>query len=62
MGKRIRVLCKTDGTVSIEAHGYAGADCAKATADLERALGVVTKDTKGPDYYRAATVAAVVKG
>lgn len=60
MGKRIRVLCKTDGTVSIEAHGYAGADCAKATADLERALGVVTKETKGPDYYRttAQTVTA----
>ena len=60
-GKRLKVTIRADGTVSIDAHGYAGPDCAKATAAFERALGVVEKDTRGPDYFRTAAQVATVK-
>ena len=51
--KKIEIDFLPDGTVKIDALGFQGQSCAKATAAFERALGTVSKDTKKPDYYRA---------
>lgn len=48
----IVVLLGADGTVQVEAVGYKGNSCEKATAFIEQALGLETKSKKfKPDYY-----------
>lgn len=37
-GKYITVTVGDDGSQTLEAHGFSGGDCLKATADLEREL------------------------
>ena len=49
--ERIRVRIKEDGTVSMEVEGIKGESCLAATADLEEALGVVTKRDKTKEYH-----------
>jgi hypothetical protein len=54
--KSIEVVVNTDGTLKIEGMGFAGADCEKATAFLEQALGVAGTRKRKADYYKAVTV------
>jgi len=51
MAKQIVIDIKPDGGIVLETKGYAGADCAKATAAIERALGTKTSDTKTAEYH-----------
>lgn len=51
--KQIKVTVNEDGSLEIEAVGYKGNACEKATAALEKALGVAGKRTKKPEYYQA---------
>lgn len=41
----IDVVVDDDGKVTIEAHGFTGGACLKETAEIEKALGKVTKRT-----------------
>jgi len=50
--KTIEVIVRTDGTLKIDALGFGGPDCEKATAFLEKALGRTTGKTKKPEYHR----------
>ena len=50
--KTIEVVVAPDGSIRIEAMGFQGADCEKATAFLEQALGLMEKTVKKPDYYQ----------
>ena len=50
--KTIEVVVGPAGELKIEAVGFAGADCEKATAYLEQALGVIKVRQKKPEYYR----------
>jgi hypothetical protein len=50
--KTIEVVVAPTGGIKIEAMGFAGADCEKATAYLEQALGVVGTRQKKPEYHR----------
>lgn len=50
--KTIEVLVKNDGSIKIEAVGFTGADCEKATAYLEKALGTTTGKQKKPEHFR----------
>lgn len=52
--KTIEVIVGTDGTLKIDAVGFSGADCEKATAFLEKALGRVKGKSKKPEYHRHA--------
>ncbi len=52
MAKTIEVIVGTDGTIKIDAVGFKGADCEKATAFLEKALGSVKGKTKKPEYHQ----------
>ena len=49
MQKSIEIIVSPSGEVSIDAVGFKGADCEKATAYLEKALGVVVNKSKKPE-------------
>ena len=48
---QIDIIIDTDGTVKIDAIGFSGGECEKATAELERALGIVMNKTKKKEFY-----------
>lgn len=50
MAKTIEVIVNTGGQIKIDAAGFKGADCEKATAFLEKALGTVKGRQKKPEY------------
>jgi len=54
MAKTIEVIVQQDGSLKIDAVGFHGADCDKATAFLEQALGKATGRQKKPEFYRQA--------
>ena len=49
--KKITITIAADGEVKIAASGFAGASCQKATAEIERALGVVKDRAKTAEYF-----------
>jgi hypothetical protein len=58
MKRTIEVIVEPNGRVAIEAMGFAGADCEKATAFLEQALGVAGERRKKPEYHKRALTRA----
>ena len=54
MAKTIEVIVNPTGEVKIDALGFKGADCEKATAFLEKALGQVSTKQKKPEFYKQA--------
>ena len=48
----IEVVVGKQGEIKIDAVGFKGADCEKATAFLEKALGTVKGKTKKPEYHQ----------
>jgi len=52
--KTIEVVIDQNADVTVSTSGFVGAECKKATADLERALGKTTKDIVTPDYHKRA--------
>jgi hypothetical protein len=55
MNRTIEVIIGTTGEIQIDAVGFKGPDCEKATAFLEEALGVVGKQIKKPEYHQHGT-------
>ena len=55
MNRTIEIIIGTTGEIQIDAVGFKGADCEKATAFLEQALGVVGKKIKKPEYHQHNT-------
>ncbi len=53
-GKSIEIIVQADGTLSIDALGFEGADCEQATRFLEQALGVQADRRRKPEYHRRA--------
>jgi hypothetical protein len=51
MSKTIEVVISPIGEILIEAVGFKGPDCEKATAFLEEALGIGQKKKK-PEYHQ----------
>ena len=54
--EEIVVDIEANGDVRIEGKGFAGADCEKATRELEEAIGVVGKRMLKAEYHRARVV------
>jgi hypothetical protein len=50
--KTIELVIAPTGEVQIDAVGFAGADCEKATAFLESALGNTRHRQRKPEYHR----------
>jgi hypothetical protein len=53
MSNTVKVIVQPDGALRVDASGFSGADCEKATEFLEKALGSVAHKRKKPEYYRA---------
>ena len=53
--KHIIVEIDLDGNIVVDAVGFKGAECEKATKAIEDALGMKTGGTKKPEYYESAT-------
>jgi len=52
--KTIDILINPAGQLTINANGFEGADCEKATAFLELALGELEHRQRKPEYHRRA--------
>ena len=55
MNRTIEIIIGTTGDIQIDAVGFKGPDCEKATQFLEEALGVVGQKTKKPEYHQRST-------
>lgn len=61
MDKAIIVTLETDGAVSVEAEGYSGASCLKATETLLKQLGGTVAATEAKPEMWAAEQMEVIK-
>jgi hypothetical protein len=50
--KHIAITVSPEGEVSIEAVGFKGNACEKATAALEKAMGAIKTRTKKPEFFQ----------
>ena len=55
MNRTIGIIIGTTGEIQIDAVGFKGPDCEKATQFLEQALGVVGQKIKKPEYHQRST-------
>lgn len=54
MKPHIEIIVLPTGDISIDAVGFKGADCEKATRFIEDALGSVARRNRKPEYTQAA--------
>ena len=52
MKRTIEIIITPQGQVQIDAVGFKGADCERATAFLEEAMGTVGSKTKKPEFHQ----------
>ena len=52
MNRSIEILIAPDGTLTIDAVGFKGADCDQATKFLEVALGLTARKQRKPEYHQ----------
>ena len=57
--RSIEVTVSPRGDILIDAVGFKGADCEKATRFLEEALGIAGQKQKKPAYHQRGTTAHV---
>lgn len=50
MSRSIEIIIAPDGTLSVDAIGFKGADCDQATKFIESALGVTCQKQRKPEY------------
>lgn len=50
--KKIIIDVNPDGSITIEAENFVGADCEKATRAIRDALGKTTSVTKKSEYFK----------
>ena len=50
--KSIEIIISPSGQLNINAVGFSGTDCEKATAFLEQALGQLTSKQRKPEWYQ----------
>ncbi len=62
MQKQVIIDINPAGSVKIDVVGCTGAECAKATEDIEIALGGPVAQKKKPDYFQSpASTAAQIR-
>jgi len=49
--KTIEITVSPEGATSIKTSGFTGSSCRDATRDLERALGVSSRENLLPEFY-----------
>jgi hypothetical protein len=50
--KVVEIIINASGQLTINAAGFSGTDCEKATAFLEQALGKLTAKQRKPEFYQ----------
>ena len=50
--KVVEIIIDASGQLTINAAGFSGTDCEKATAFLEQALGKLTAKQRKPEFYQ----------
>lgn len=50
--KKIEITVSPLGATTIKTLGFSGSSCKDATRDLERALGVASKETLLPEFHQ----------
>ena len=55
MKKTIEVIVSPNEEIQIDAIGFKGADCERATRFLEEAIGVVSNRAKKPEYHASTS-------
>jgi len=55
MNRTIEIIIAPSGEIQIDAVGFKGADCEKATRFLEEALGAVNHRAKKPEYHTSTS-------
>jgi hypothetical protein len=60
--KSIEILVGPTGDLRIDAVGFSGADCDRATAFLEEVLGKVATKHRKPEFYRKSRRKLVQRG
>ena len=55
MNRTIEIVIGPAGEIRIDAVGFEGPDCEKATQFLEEALGVFGQKIKKPEYHQRST-------
>jgi len=58
--KKIEVTIRPDGTVEVEAFGYQGKSCEKATEFIEE-MGTVAKRRRKPEWYQTERTGVSLK-
>jgi hypothetical protein len=58
MKPTIEIIVSPQGDISIDALGFKGPDCEKATRAMEEALGVVHRRIRKPEYLTTARAVA----
>ncbi len=53
--RTIEIVIGLGGEIQIDAVGFKGPDCEKATKFLEEALGMVGEKIKKPEYHQRST-------
>jgi hypothetical protein len=59
--KKIEITISPEGVTSIKTAGFTGGSCRDATRDLERALGVSSRETLLPEYFQQASTGEQVQ-
>ena len=49
--KTVEIIIQASGQLTINAAGFSGTDCEKATAFLEQALGKLTAKQRKPEWH-----------
>ena len=49
--KQVEIVISPTGDIKIDAQNFKGAECEKATAELSKALGDVSKTTNKPERF-----------
>ena len=50
--RTIEITVSPEGATSIKTSGFSGSSCKDATRDLERALGISSRETLLPEYFQ----------
>ena len=53
--KTIEITVTPEGATSIKTQGFSGGSCKDATRDLEKALGVSSRESLLPEYFQHAS-------
>ncbi len=54
--RTIEITVSPEGATTIKTSGFTGASCKDATKELERALGVASRESLLPEFYGQGSV------